>query len=465
MKKVKLLIITIIFFISNSAFCQNMTIDPSLECMSDVTLDLHNPSLLRPCNLPFDTEGPAHFDGINLGHDKEKQRNHNFGDNETRTLRFKGLFRAECAYDLGNQNQLDWNKLMMINLTFPNSKETSVRLGWRWSLSKQKMELGLYGHINHESNSVGREFLYLTEVDLDTEFDCELILSGIGLGVVVNDKGSFIKREDIYDEGTVKTAYKKSAFFGGQECPPHDMDIEVTDIRGDEITNWHNGACEKTFSRSIFYSYDNFTINAARKITFNEQVYKGQYNSDDIIPSGYNVGDEIPWMYSENERFVTIKSGANITCNAGEIIKLLPGFHAEIGSKFNANITNSISCSNFVRSPIISTNNPNENAEITTNHIDKSLTKNEIDTSLKFDKYEDLKYKVYPNPTNEKLTVSIKNTEYFEVIIFDMIGNILIKTQFDKSKITLDLSLFPSGIYVLNVKTKNDVYVTKIIKE
>jgi len=316
-------------------------------------------------------------------------------------LRFKAKFKDNCSYNHNNANQLDWNKLLMVAQKrsilegFAQTDATSIRLGWRWNTSTSRMELGLYGHIKHDDNgNVGREFLYLTDVALEEEFHGELILSGVGMGVIVNGKGSFIKREDILDEGTVKTVMKRNAFFGGQECPPHFMRINLVDLKADGFTNWNASTCYKTFSRSTFYDYDNFDVTASNDIILSEQVYRGQYdsNSDDTfnntIPAGYSSGDEIPWFESEGQRYVKINSGADIRFKAGNKIELLPGFRAELGSKFSA-IIDPIVCGSFhLRTANVEIDTSSENK--TTNNyqiIDKRMDNYSHETNKIFNKF------------------------------------------------------------------------------
>jgi hypothetical protein len=334
---------------------QNISVDGSLETLKDVTFKLEAPK--KKCRKGnHDEEG----DLLNLPKDMEFKKN-STGGTWARTLRFRTKFSNDCKYNLGNHNQKDWNKLMQISETVHFGRN-SIRLGWRYNLEKGdngKMELGLYGHINHTgdktSSEVGREFLYLADIDLDVNFNSELIFGAGGIGAIVNNKGTYIKR-NLFHEGTTTTSYLKNAYFGGQECPPHDMEIFVKRIHGDLFTNWHDGACEKTFSRSIFYSYENLNIYAAHSIAFSEQVYRGQYDKNsknafsNTIPVDKSHGDEIPWYEKDGERYVRIESGSSLQCNAGEEIRLLPGFHAMPGSYFKATIDPYIACEGFKRS-------------------------------------------------------------------------------------------------------------------
>lgn len=456
-----------IIFSFNMVIGQVITVDSSLESLSDAEFKLNKPLICTP--------SLGHGDLLNLPKDREKTKNHAFGDTWARTLRFKAKFNFECGYDLGNHNQMDWNKLMFITQTF-KSNVTSVRLGWRWNNTKNTMELGLYGHINHDNPNSGREFLYLTDVNLEVSFNSELILCAGGIGVIVGDKGSYIKRDDILEEGTVKTAYYKSAYFGGQACPPHDMRIYVDNIKGDKITNWHDAACDKTFSRSKFYNYENLTINAAKSITFSEQVYRGQYdlsNSDPLsntIPVGYSEGDEIPWFESEGERYVHINSGSVLTCNAGEKIRLLPGFHAKSGSYFRAAINENLACGSFQRMNTDSIDEEYLSYDIKIGDFDEEYYIDTIAMKNNDVRYSDLNtssdIRIFPNPNNGSFTLSLisENNLPSDIFVYDALGKIVYREKdIVSSTLTIDISEHAAGIYLVRVQTGGEQFLKKVV--
>ncbi len=69
---------------------------------------------------------------------------------------------------------------------------------------------------------------------------------------------------------------------------------------------------------------------------------------------------------------------------------------------------------------------------------------------------------VYPNPTNEDITIIIKNFNgNFQTEVFDLIGNSLQLTN----KTTISLRDYARGIYVLNVAYGDKVEKVKVIKE
>jgi hypothetical protein len=441
-----------------------MVVEENSVVLNDEILLLNNP--LLPCSEISPFQQMTHGDAQAFPFQIEKERNHTHGENYARSFRFKGKFRSECEYNLGNQNQLDWNKLMSISekpMSIFNSDETSIRLGWRWSIPKNKMELGLYGHINHDVNNVvGREFLYLTEVNLDEDFFAELILSGIGMGVIVNGKGSFIKREDILDEGTVKTVLKRNAFFGGQECPPHFMRIQLEDLKADGFTNWNTSTCYKTFSRSFFYDYDNFDVTASNDIILSEQVFRGQFDSNssnsfnNTIPAGFVSGDEIPWFESQGQRYVKILNGADVRFKAGNKISLLPGFRAEPGSKFSATIE-PIECGSFnLRTANISTDTIEE-----INNETKAITKGT--TSLLSNNPLAEFVAIFPNPTQNNFTISATEN-IMQYSIYDISGKwVLNQENVGTSKLEVSAENLQAGIYFVNIITPNQNETKKLM--
>mgnify|MGYP000913071297 CR=1 FL=1 len=71
---------------------------------------------------------------------------------------------------------------------------------------------------------------------------------------------------------------------------------------------------------------------------------------------------------------------------------------------------------------------------------------------------------VYPNPTNQSLTILNTTVEEInQVLLFDISGRLI--TTFGKT-IELDLSIIHSGMYLLQInKTNGGVLSTRIIKE
>jgi len=63
---------------------------------------------------------------------------------------------------------------------------------------------------------------------------------------------------------------------------------------------------------------------------------------------------------------------------------------------------------------------------------------------------------VYPNPTTDKVNFELASTENNrEIIIFDMTGRMITRSDFTNRKVTIDLDKFPQGLYMYRVKAEN----------
>lgn len=426
-----------------------------------------------------------------------------------RSIRFIAEFRTGCNYvftGTATTNQVDWNKLWSLNVS-PYSDLTSVRLGWRWNPVKNKVELGLYGHIMHVDKQPyltlfpahqGREFLYVTEVNQNQGIECELILGAEGMGVIAGYVGSFIKRRGIFpaisptsQAPNVTTVSRKSAFFGGDESAPAYTVIRVININADGHTNWHSGACEKTFSRSEFYMGENLTILAGTSITMSEQVFRGQYkvngsnfplynalppnNTHSLVP---NVSppvadrDEVPWFEQDGERFVKIEAGANIITRAGSEIILLPGFEAVTNSNFEASIapiscatwagrSNAINSENDVNETEIGSENLTTNAEFPQTNNTKGGESNSImNVTNGF-------FGVFPNPNNGVFTVKReKEVKGAYIEICNNLGVRLQKHVLKSLDEKVNMSSLANGIYTVYLYENNmPVNFVKLVKQ
>ncbi|PKV48745.1 putative secreted protein (Por secretion system target) [Aquimarina sp. MAR_2010_214] len=63
----------------------------------------------------------------------------------------------------------------------------------------------------------------------------------------------------------------------------------------------------------------------------------------------------------------------------------------------------------------------------------------------------------------EKLTVLAKGYEYFDVLIYDLHGNLIIDSKNVSTKVNLDISKFLPGMYIVKVNKDSDEFIKKII--
>ena len=69
-------------------------------------------------------------------------------------------------------------------------------------------------------------------------------------------------------------------------------------------------------------------------------------------------------------------------------------------------------------------------------------------------------YSIYPNPTSEFVYLSGINEDY-KTTVYDITGKMLLSTGEKK----IDLSSYPNGLYILNIRSNNSVNTHSIIKE
>lgn len=138
-------------------------------------------------------------------------------------------FYDNCAYDLGNINQADINKLYGFSVgLFSGNDYNSARFGWRWSIPKQKIELLAYVYVNGKRINEWDRDILITSVPLETEVYTELSISPTNYLFKVQQEGKFEYEEVKYlPRAGSGTGYNQFPYFGGDEVAPHDMTIEL----------------------------------------------------------------------------------------------------------------------------------------------------------------------------------------------------------------------------------------------
>ncbi|MGD0711336.1 MAG: T9SS type A sorting domain-containing protein [Bacteroidales bacterium] len=71
--------------------------------------------------------------------------------------------------------------------------------------------------------------------------------------------------------------------------------------------------------------------------------------------------------------------------------------------------------------------------------------------------------KIFPNPANENLTIETSQKSYIEILSIE--GQLIKTINTSRNKTNIDVSSFPSGVYVVEVKTEKGVEVKKFVKE
>ena len=142
-----------------------------------------------------------------------------------RTVSFNLRFDANANYLNGTPStQSDWNKVM--GLTSNRIHHNSLRIGWRWNPAAQVIELGFYGYIQGQ-----RIDSKLASVPLGQSIACELHLDNNGMRATAGGVTRDV-RQPLGLSGWFPTTtwLLRTAYFGGTETAPHDIDLSVSGI-------------------------------------------------------------------------------------------------------------------------------------------------------------------------------------------------------------------------------------------
>ena len=84
--------------------------------------------------------------------------------------------------------------------------------------------------------------------------------------------------------------------------------------------------------------------------------------------------------------------------------------------------------------------------------------------NINFIENKDYQLKIYPNPTSKILNIEMSNT-IENITLYDLTGEVvlIINENNINSKYELDLTNFSKGIYLVQIKSNNEVFKQRII--
>ena len=133
-------------------------------------------------------------------------------------------FDSSCIYDLKGGDQDDWNKV--IGLGFVGSKDQTLgaaphqvdgaRVGWRWNLQRQRIELGAYVYVEGKINSFKVAEVAInqpTKLIIKIDYDRKLYQVIGGPTIPFTHEKTF--------------AYETGLYFGGNQVAPHNIRVKI----------------------------------------------------------------------------------------------------------------------------------------------------------------------------------------------------------------------------------------------
>ncbi len=137
-------------------------------------------------------------------------------------LNFIVNFDSNCEYILGNQHQLDINKLY--GISFGNHMKNSVRIGWNYNPNRKVIELWAF---LHQNSKMSWEYLGDTIVEKNTKFNIQFRRN---INTIVINWGENNKEIINFNFPEAKYGYYLFPYFGGTQVSPNTMNIKIEQL-------------------------------------------------------------------------------------------------------------------------------------------------------------------------------------------------------------------------------------------
>lgn len=134
-------------------------------------------------------------------------------------------FDGSCRYNLGNEDQLDINKLVGIGYLW-HHHEDSARFGWRYDIAKDMIEISAYCYLS------GRRIIKsVCYCEIGQLYNIDLYVSkwAYYFNVMEPDAGTIGETEIVHAHNK-RLKYRLGPYFGGNQPAPHEMKIEIKKV-------------------------------------------------------------------------------------------------------------------------------------------------------------------------------------------------------------------------------------------
>ena len=74
-------------------------------------------------------------------------------------------------------------------------------------------------------------------------------------------------------------------------------------------------------------------------------------------------------------------------------------------------------------------------------------------------------FSIYPNPSEGIFAIKLDAATSFDITVYNVLGQPVLTTFTDKLITTIDLTSFEKGIYTVELKDKEAVYIERVIIE
>ena len=289
-----------------------------------------------------------------------------------------------------------------------------------------------------------------------------------------------------------------NGFAGGEDCVPYCP----TDFYWKEVTNWmplyqfdgnslpnvydvllqHTiGVISPTNTNPIVGGQGFLGLSEVIKAQWDKEcVNLTLYNRKNIYDQDFNVKNTIvvaPQQVDDfnqlnansfadplitNNKF-TIEPNVAVNMTAGKRIELLPGFETKTGAIFTASINN-INCTNgfriFSKDDIYDKSFDNLTSSI---NLD-SLISSKVE--VKEQSINNYSISIFPNPTAANINITqLNNFVGGNIEIINLMGQVIFTTTINSNQLSVNLSEYPKGIYLVKISSDKEQVIEKIVLE
>jgi hypothetical protein len=191
-----------------------------------------------------------------------------------------------------------------------------------------------------------------------------------------------------------------------------------------------NGAYSlSAIDNSLPIFLNNIILNIGQSQTYNSQ--------NSITVSNFNIKGDGTY-------------GGTAIINAPLYIKFNSGTKVEKGGRLNAS-SNRVLETSLTLTPLDDCIHP-----LKSENVDQSLALSVLGENMQGTH-------IFPNPTDGIINIKFKNSEYRTIELIDIYGKKIFHESTSEQFVNLDISMFPSGIYLLKTNSKNVLEFSKII--
>ncbi|HLU85192.1 MAG TPA: T9SS type A sorting domain-containing protein, partial [Vicingaceae bacterium] len=152
-----------------------------------------------------------------------------------------------------------------------------------------------------------------------------------------------------------------------------------------------------------------------------------------------------------------------VNMTAGKRIELLPGFETKTGAIFTASINN-INCTNgfriFSKDDIYDKSFDNLTSSI---NLD-SLISSKVE--VKEQSINNYSISIFPNPTAANINITqLNNFVGGNIEIINLMGQVIFTTTINTNQLSVNLSEYPKGIYLVKINSDKEQVIEKIVLE